>query len=522
MKTTLLTLAISLIIIIDCNSQPVIVWEKTLGGTNHEYSCNTIPTSDGGMAFVGFSESDDVDVSDNNGGVDLWVGKLDSDGVLTWSYLYGGSETDKGFDILQTDDGGYMVAGMTASFDGDVTGHQGSWNNDFWVLKLSPEGELTWAKCYGGPNDESGAAIAQTTEGDFYIAGTTYSDDGDITINLGENDFWVIKIDSDGTLLHQKSIGGSMVDEGISLCATADNGCIVCGRTFSSDNDAVGYHDGSDMLVAKLSTTLTVEWSACYGGSETEECNSIVQLDDESFAALGYTSTHNNGDVTGHHGSQGTDDFWLLKLSSTGDLTSAKCFGGSSDDQANGLIATSDGNFVLCGLTNSNDGDVSGFHTSMFEPDVWVAEVNSIGDLIWQRCCGGSAQDEGFNVFELSNNTFVVTAFTYSSNFDVTNNYGSADAWIFKITNLSEISNAIDDGMLTVYPNPANDYLNIEISDANNYCFVEISNIVGSVLKSSRLNNNQNIIDISDLSKGVYFVHVTIGESKITNKIIKQ
>jgi hypothetical protein len=155
----------------------------------------------------------------------------------------------------------------------------------------------------------------------------------------------------------------------------------------------------------------------------------------------------------------------------------------------------------------------------MFEPDVWVAEVNSVGDLIWQRCCGGSAQDEGFNVFELSNSTFVVTAFTYSSNFDVTNNYGSADAWIFKITNLSEISNAIDDGMLSVYPNPATTEICINFPE-NGYKNISINNMLGQTVYQTNTLEKDIKFDVSNLNKGMYFIIMSNNDKKSFAKIV--
>jgi len=297
-------------------------------------------------------------------------------------------------------------------------------------------------------------------------------------------DFWVFKINATGTLSTQKCIGGADYDEGINMIVTADEGCILVGRTSSSDGDATGYHGGSDMLITKLNSSFVIDWSKCFGGSETEECNAVVQLTDGSYAALGYTSTHNNGDVTGHHGSQGSDDFWLLKLTSTGTISWAKCYGGDGDDQANGLTKTTDGGFVMCGLTNSTNGDVSGFHSGgFFEPDVWVAKVDGSGTFIGQRCCGGSGQDESFNVFESAPNQLIVTGFTYSGDYDVTQNFGSADGWIFLLNTPVSVQEFFDDD-ISVYPNPFYNELyftlNNSAADAEK---IIITNIYGSEIK---------------------------------------
>jgi hypothetical protein len=501
-------------------SQSSISWQKTVGGSGHEYARKTILTSDGGYAFVGDSESNNGDVTGNHGGSDLWVGKLNSAGIIQWSYLFGGTADDVGYDILQTSDGGYMVAGWTDSNDGDVSGNHSTYSSDVWVLKLSPAGAITWSKCYGGSSDDDGAAIVQTQDGNFYIAGSTYSTDGDVIGNHGTySDFWVIKINASGTLTGQKCIGGTDYEEGINMTLTSDNGCIVCGRTSSNDGDAIGYHDGSDMLIAKLSSSLSVDWSKCYGGTETEECNSVVQLSDGSYAALGYTSTQNNGDITGHHGSQGSDDFWLLKLTSAGAITWAKCFGGSGDDQANGLTKTSDGGFVMCGLTNSMDGNVSGFHVGDYSPDVWVIKVNSSGVFQWQRCCGGSTQDESFNVFESGSGTFVVTAFTYSNDYDVSGNHGNADGWIFRISGNSSIGSISDDQHISIYPNPAQDNLTIEVPVNSN---IAIINTVGQNMINVISTSPKTMIDLSELTSGVYIIAIRSNEETCIKKLVRK
>jgi len=517
------TLVMTVFLASVAKAQPALLWQKTYGGSGHEYACKTIPSSDGGFAFVGFSESSDGDVSANHGGEDLWVAKTSASGTIQWSFLFGGTADEEGYDLVQTTDGGFMVAGWTDSYDGDVTGHHGTSSSDIWLLKLTAAGALSWAKCYGGTSDDEAKAIVKTLDGNFYVSGSTYSNDGDVSGNHANYyaDFWVIKIDASGTLLNQKCVGGTNYDEGINMALTSDNGCILCGRTGSGDGDAVGYHGGSDMLIAKLDASFTVEWSKCYGGTETEECNAIVQLTDGSYTALGYTSTHNNGDITGHHGAQGADDFWLIHLTSTGALSWAKCLGGSGDDQANGLAATADGGYILTGLTNSTDGDVTGFHSAMFEPDVWIAKVNAGGTLQWQRCCGGTGQDEAFNVFELSNGVYVVTAFSYSADYDVTNNHGSADGWIFKVSGSTGIE-VYDEGMLmALYPNPTASLLNIDLQPYTGTLYVQIINAYGQLLYEKTLFDDLTI-DLSDmhLNNGQYFLKINDGKHFAVRKFI--
>jgi hypothetical protein len=509
-------------------AQPSINWQKSYGGSDHEYAWKTISTSDGGYAFVGNSDSNDGDVlGQNNGGSDLWVAKTNSTGAIQWSYLFGGTDDEEGFDIYQTADGGYMVVGLANSADGDVTGHHGSsGNSDAWVLKLTSSGTLDWNKCFGGTSDDEAVAIGKTLNGDFFLAGTTYSYDGDVSGNHGtyETDCWVFRISATGTLLDQRCVGGTAYEELMDMIITADDGCILAGRSYSTDGDVSGYHAGSDMLIAKLNSSLDVDWAKCYGGSQTEEGNGIVQLADGSYVALGYCSTHNNGDVTGHHGSQGSDDFWLLKLTATGGITWAKCYGGDGDDQANGLCKTMDGGFVMSGLTNSTNGDVTGFHTGAFDPDIWVAMVDASGTLSWQRCCGGSGQDESFNVMEASSNHYIVTGFTYSADYDVTVNLGSADGWIFDLSVLWGVEEN-DGKTISVYPNPFSNQISFTLPAlAATPERIAITDLTGKevMLIDPLALLNKNNITATELKPGMYFVEISGPGYKAVKKLVKE
>jgi hypothetical protein len=502
-------------------------WQKSYGGTGHEYIHKTIPTSDGGYAFIGYSESSDGDVSGNHGGEDLWVAKINAAGTIAWSFSYGGTQDDEGYDIAQAANGNFYLSGWTDSNDGNVSGNHGSSSSDLWVLQLNSNGTIKKQKCFGGTSDDEGAALALTTDGKIYFGGTTYSYDGDVSGNHGtyQSDVWVLKTDTALNIIAQKCIGGSDYEEGIDMKFTADNGCVVTGRSYSADGDATGYHSGSDLLVAKLNSSLGIDWAKCYGGTETEEGNSVVQLTDGSFAVLGYTSTHNNGDVTGHHGAQGADDFWLLKLTSSGTLSWAKCYGGSGDDQANGLVAASDGGFAMCGLTNSTDGDVSGFHAAMFEPDIWIAKVNSAGTFQWQRCCGGTGQDESFRLFEENSGTFVISGFTYSSDYDVTLNHGDADGWILKVTGATAIAENAKDVTFSVYPNPASDKIFLNIPESFKEYTVQITDMSGKIIietNSEQELNSAFELNIAYLKSGKYFIRVFSENKSFYSVFIKK
>ena len=135
------------------------------------------PASDGGYIVAGYSESNDGDINGNHGDKDYWIVKLNSSGNLQWQKSLGGSYDDWANSIAPTPDGGYIVAGQSASNDGDITGHHGYW--DYWIVKLDASGNLQWQKSLGGSSSEYAYSIAPTPDGGYIVAGSSYSNDGD-------------------------------------------------------------------------------------------------------------------------------------------------------------------------------------------------------------------------------------------------------------------------------------------------------------------------------------------------------
>ena len=130
--------------------------------------------------MASYSGSNDIDVIGNHGGADAWIVKLNSAGLIEWQRCIGGTGSDFGWYIQQTTDGGYVFAGSTDSNDGDVSGNHGS--NDVWVVKLNAIGIIQWQKCLGGTGSEGAEGIEQTSDGGYIVIGnTTASADGDVS-----------------------------------------------------------------------------------------------------------------------------------------------------------------------------------------------------------------------------------------------------------------------------------------------------------------------------------------------------
>ena len=410
------------------SAQPSIVWQKCLGGSGYDRANSIQQTSDGGFIVAGVTKSNDGDVSGNHGGADFWVVKLNSSGDIVWQKCLGGSGYDVATSIQQTSDGGFIVTGVTKSNDGDVSAHHGStFYSDYWVVKLNSFGDIVWHKCLGGSRGDIPYPIQQTSDGGFIVAGIAMYNNVDVSGNHGNSDFWVVKLDSSGRIDWQKCYGGSDLDDAYSIQQTSDGGFIVAGATWSNDDDVSGNHGNYDYWVVKLNSAGNIEWQKCFGGSDRDIAYSIQQTSDGGFIVAGMTES-NNGDVSGKHGSW---DYWVVKLDSSGDIVWQKCLGGSNRDGALSIQQTSDGGFIVAGMTESNDGDVSGNHGRM---DYWVVKLDSSGDIVWQKCLGGSNGDVALSIQQMSDGGFIVAGGTSSNDGDVSGNYGNSDFWVVKLS----------------------------------------------------------------------------------------
>lgn len=383
---------------------PSIEWQHTFGGSADEDVMSVAPTSDGGTIMAGRSMSNNGDLAGNHGLDDAWIIKTDGNGMLQWQHLFGGSGIDNANCIRQTTDGGYIFTGNTSSHDGDVIGNHGGL--DCWVVKVSPTGTMEWQEALGGTSDDAGQSILQTSDGGYIVAGSTRSNDGNVSGHHGGSDGWVVKLDSQGTLEWQtclgnsefqalsgiaetydggyiatgtatgssswdlwvvklddtgllqweQMLGGDMDDIGTMAQQTADNGYIICGSTLSNTGEFACNHGGFDGFVIKLDPNGGMEWQrTCIGGSADDVLNAVAQTTDGGYVLAGWTES-TDGDVSGNHG---LIDGWLIRMDDTGTILWEKTLGGTGNDGMSAVLLTNEGGYIVAGNSSSSDGDVS-------------------------------------------------------------------------------------------------------------------------------------------------------------------
>jgi hypothetical protein len=486
------------------NAQPSINWQKCLGGGSNDEGRSIKQTTDGGYILTGYTQSNNGDASGNQGGSDAWVVKLNSFGVIEWQKCLGGSLSDQFESVQQTTDGGYILTGYTYSNDGDVSGNHGG--SDARVVKLNSLGVIQWQKCLGGSLSDQFETIQQTSDGGYILTGLTLSNDGDVSGNHGSADAWVVKINSLGVIEWQKCLGGSLNDGGRSIQQSTDGGYILNGYTQSNDGDVLGNHGNIDALVVKLTSLGVIQWQKCLGGSLYDNGYSIQQTIDGGYILTGYTNS-NNGDVFGNHGG---NDVWVVKLTSLSVIQWQKCLGGNSDDYAYSIQQTTDGGYILTGVTFSNDGDVSGNHGSA---DTWVVKLNSLGVIEWQKCLGGSLNDGGRSIQQTTDGGYILNGKTNSINGDISGNHGNGDSWVVKLSSNLGIEQQSYNKLFSLYPNPVVNILKLKLETNFENQSYSICNVDGKIIKQGVINNKITDINVENLSKGVYFIKLANNKS---------
>jgi gliding motility-associated-like protein len=416
---------------------PTIEWQKALGGRNGEYASSIEATADGGYIVGGYTEgADDGDIMGYHGNEniqDYWILKLDNKGAIEWQKCLGGIYMETGAYIRQTPDGGYVVAGSSASRDCNVIGnHLGL---DYWIVKLATNGDIEWQKSIGGSKNEYAYSISLTNDGGYIVAGLTESDNGDVTVNYGDRDYWVVKLDGSGNLVWQKSLGGTSAEEAYAVQATPDGGCVVAGYTASNNGDVTGNHGLWDFWIVKLDNTGNLVWQKSLGGTQSEIARSIQLTPDGGYIVTGFTAS-NDGNVSGNHTLLGSfADYWVVKLSSDGNIQWQKCYGGNKNELGFFIQLTADGGYIVAGSAESNDGDAN---CNAGITDVWIIKINNTGTLEWQKSIGGDYYDEAYCIQPTNDGGYIVAGYTCSTNIPGYHPHNTfvgtcADYWVIKL-----------------------------------------------------------------------------------------
>lgn len=391
-----------------------VYWQYCYGGSDGEEAYSMVRTNDNGFAILGWTSSTDGNVSQSYIFQDFWLVKLDSMGVLEWEHTYGGNVTDFGYDVQQTSDGGYIMIGETHSSDVDAIGNHGG--GDFLVIKTDSLGNKEWSRTYGGSGDDIGNAVIEVGNNHYVIAGSIRSSDGDITTSYGDRDGWLAKIDQQGNIVWQTTIGTSSY-ESINDLIELPNG-----------NYVVGGMGNSFAHISPLGAVLST--SNFLGAS----INDIKLLEDNTIAIVGWK----------YASSPGVTDYWICNVQPNGVIIWEKMYGANLDDTAMEITQLSTGELMVVGLTEGtsdwptyNNGDVS---VNYGRFDIWLIKLDEQdGSLLMEKSIGGTSWDYAYGVLEDYPSGYVIAGITRSTDFYSNQNPVWGDWWVLKIDEFSSM-----------------------------------------------------------------------------------
>jgi hypothetical protein len=422
-----------------------IEWQNTIGGSLLDDLRSIQQTVDGGYILGGFSSSGIfADKTENSFGlIDYWIVKIDSNGLIKWQNTIGGGSNDYLNSIELTSDGGYILGGYSLSnISGSKTENNlGSW--DYWIVKTDSLGNIQWQNTIGGSNWDYLTSIKQTTDGGYILGGHSFSNtSGDKTENTnGDNDFWIVKVDSIGIIQWQNTIGGSKDDQLASIVQTSDGGYIIGGFSESniSGDKTENCLGSTDYWIVKTNATGNILWQNTIGGNGGDLLYSLEKTSDGGFILGGYSESNVSGDkIENNKGPMGTFDFWIVKLDSIGSILWQNTIGGSANDSLYAIQQTIDGQFILGGFSNSNiSGDKSENNLSdILFCDFWVVKTDSFGNILWQNTIGGDLYDFIYAVEASSDGGCLVGGRSTSdiSSDKSEDNIAHWDYWIVKLT----------------------------------------------------------------------------------------
>ena len=482
MKLSILFLAtaISTLLITKAFSQPPEPeWQNTIGGNNSDYLQSVQQTPDGGYILAGFSYSD---LSGDKtealiGNSDYWVVKVNSAGTIEWQNTIGGSSYDDLYSAQQTSDGGYILAGRSYSgISGDKT--EASYGGyDYWIVKLTNTGDIEWQHAIGGSGDDNLWSAEQTIDGGFILGGySTSGISGDKTeAAIGLADYWVVKLDNNGNIEWQNTIGGSNTDYLVTAHQTADNGYILGGysiSTLSGDKTeaTIGVYD---FWVLKLNSTGSILWQNTIGGNSTEYLRSIEQTTDGGYILGGPSYSGVGGDKTEANFDGGEfKDYWVVKLNSNGNIVWQNAYGAVGDDVLGAIRQTSDGGYIAGGYSNSGiSGDKS--EACLGNYDYWVIKLSSSGAIQWQNTIGGNSADYLNSLHQTTDGGYILGGYSYSGisgdkSEAVVGGGAFNDYWVVKLYGTAPV-NSIATGMISPLSYFQNATINIPYTVTGSY-----------------------------------------------------
>ncbi|MCK4344586.1 MAG: T9SS type A sorting domain-containing protein [Bacteroidales bacterium] len=440
-----------------------ITFEKTFGGANDDIAFSVQQTSDSGYIIVGYTESY------GNGG-DIYLIKTAPNGDLLWTKCYGGSLGEIAYSVQETDDNGFIIAGISNSFSSTI--------HRVYLIKSDSYGDTLWTKIYGRGGAKS---VQQISDGGYIIVGYTPGFEKD------DYDVYIIRTDSNGDTLWTKTYGNNADNRANSIRQTKDGGFIIAGQTTRSGEN---YKIKKGYLI-KIDADGDTIWT-------NTDIDGIL------------TSVQQTGDggciVTGYKGSIPNIDAYLVKTDANGKLTWIKTYGLSDWAYAESVQITNDGGYIFTGSI-----DIPGENFN-----VYLVKTDYTGKLIWAKDFGGRGRNKAFSVQQTNDGGYIMVGFTkeFGSDYDV---------YLIKTVDI-RVHSIVDTNLAMkthLFPNPTNGLVFMQYPE-NYEISIELINCGGAIISQMSNQKGNTTIDLSSYPPGIYILKIKSENEVEIRKIIKK
>lgn len=519
-----------------------ILWEKSYGGKHADYLFDVIPTPDYGFILAGSSLSKKTGnkTEDNRGDLDYWVWKMDEKGNLDWQKSFGGLGQDLLRIVVLTNDGGFLLAGSSESEEGMDKKDKGKGNSDFWIIKLNAKGGEEWQKTIGGLGQDELTSLLKTKDGGFILGGSSSSDKSDdkTSNHYGGMDFWVIKIDNKGEILWQNSFGGNYNDQLRSMALTEDGGYILGGSSNSTEGGTKTQKNigENDYWIVKVDKDGNEQWQKTIGGTGDDQLFALETTKDGNYVLGGNSDSQSDNDKRSNNES-GTD-FWVVKIDKEGNILWQEIYNIAKVDILTSLVENDDKSILLGGyaqgetmkrkepLKQTKNLKTDATKTEE-EPkfkvgtnDYVAIKINEKGEEIWRKEVGSEGEDILKKVIETRDGGYLLAGTSKGkiSN-DKNSGIGSNDFWVVKLKDKQKPKE--DKKPIEAIPNPATDFTNVIVSYEFTKGTATVVDIAGHVLQQFEIKERTVPIDLQGLPEGIYIVNIKTNKQSDGVKVLK-
>lgn len=519
-----LLISFGFFLIYSSNAQEIL-WEKSYGGTHSEYLFDAIPTADYGFILAGSSLSGKSGnkAMASAGNFDYWIWKMDEKGDLDWQHSFGGSGTDHLNSIRSTSDGGYILAGTSNSpKDGDKK-EESYGQEDFWIIKLNAEGAEQWQKTLGGKGRDEVKAVRPTADGGYVVGGSSASrpDEVKTAPHYGSLDYWVVKLDAGGNVEWQQTYGGRFADRLESIEPTRDGGYIVGGWSNSprsGNKEHEGYGAG-DFWILKLDRQGTIEWQHTLGGEDDDHLSVVIEAREGGFYVGGSSRSGNSGNKDASTGKG--SDFWVLRLSEGGEIVWQETYDFGENDRLATMLENSDGSLLIGGHARTETTGLSRADKEGID-DYIALKLTAEGEELWRRTVGSAGEDNLRVLVETRDGGYLLAGTSHgAASRDKNSGKGLSDYWAVKLRDGDKEEKERFKG-LEAFPNPAGHYTTVVVNHEFEQGMLRVYDLTGRLVRNFSVDSRLIPVNLEGLPTGVYIVTVGTDVATESVKILKK